>query len=198
MTMVTENVDDGLAWHRFSQLKLALSLYQCPPWQLAAEQQQAFAKQVTRQIILETRLVQQAIERHEKVTGEQCQLTQLGLSNQFGEGFSDLLQQARLSDTELRQAIEHEVLLNRQLAWIDSQAPQVSDEEVYDWYEQHQEAFFRPEQRQTRHLLLIIDEEQEGCDRDSVTQLMAQIVARLQEDKQSFAQVPLKVDCSAG
>ncbi|RLM22832.1 nitrogen fixation protein NifM [Brenneria alni] len=186
--MTTCNTDVLTMWQRYCQLKLALTLYHCLPWQLSAEQQLAFAEKLARQWRLEAAIREQAEQQGIRADKENILTVQYALRTFFDDEqtWNDALKQAAIDEAGLLQALTHESILTAMLEKVANQAPEVSEREIDDWYQHNIHRFQQPEQRLAHHILLVLDDSQPGCDRVTVTERITTLQRRLLIDPRRF------------
>ncbi|WP_410014908.1 nitrogen fixation protein NifM [Sodalis sp. C49] len=176
-------------WQVFSRLKLALALYQTPPWLLTAEQLTEFEPRYARQLRLESRVVDQAGALGLRATENDIRAAVADLDRRLPDAALQPRQLAAigLDARGLYEAMTHEVLLDKVLEHVAQQAPAPSAADVAQWYAAHRDNFMRPEQRACSHILLTVDEEQPGCQPDQAARRIAILHRRLRRDARDFA-----------
>ncbi|MEC5320307.1 nitrogen fixation protein NifM [Brenneria populi subsp. brevivirga] len=175
-------------WQRYCRLKLSLSLYHCPPWQLGTAQQAAFAGQLQRQWRLEAAIREQARRQGIQADREGIVAAQYALRTFFDNehAWKEALRRAGVDEAGRRQAMAHEAILSAALEQAANRAPSVDEREIETWYQHNTHRFQQPEQRLAHHLLLVIDDAQANCDRVTVARRIAALQRRLQIDPRRF------------
>ncbi|XBS67962.1 nitrogen fixation protein NifM [Acerihabitans sp. KWT182] len=178
-------------WQVYARLTLSLSLYRNPPWLLAAEQSDEFERQYHRQILLESRIEEQAADWG-LLAPESEILTALETLDARMAGQEDWpaqLARSGLDRNGLYRAMAHQVVLEKALARVAEQAPAPDERRVVDWYKTHQAQFIRPEQRQCSHILLVVDDDQPDCLPAQARQRINEIHKQLEEDPERFSRL---------
>ncbi|WP_213992192.1 nitrogen fixation protein NifM [Sodalis sp. dw_96] len=178
-------------WQVYTRLTLSQSLYRNPPWLLNAEESDEFERQYHRQVILESRIEEQAAQWGLLAPESDilAALDALDLRMADQGDWPAHLARSGLDRNGLYRAMAHQVLLEKVLARVAEQAPEPDEQRVVDWYKAHQAQFLRPEQRQCSHILLAVDEDQPDCQPDQVRQRINEIHAHLEDDNGQFAQL---------
>ncbi len=171
-------------WQMFTRLTLSLSLYRNPPWQLTPEQLADFEQRYARHAMLESRIEEQAARWGISAAGSDIAAALDALDGRAADQPAWPLQLARLGldRNGLCQAMSHQVLVEKTLAQVASQAPSPDERQVEAWYRQHQAQFVRPEQRCCSHILLTVDEDQPDCRPDQVRRRINAMHQRLCDD----------------
>ncbi|MEA9393245.1 nitrogen fixation protein NifM [Acerihabitans sp. TG2] len=178
-------------WRIFSRLKLSMALYQTPPWCLTAQQLTDFEPRYARQLVLENQVVQHALAEGLCATENEIRAAMTRLDERLSESHVTSRQLARLGlDARgMYQAMTHEVLLDNMLERVAQMAPTPTQEQVSYWYQEHQQQFLRPEQRDTSHILLTVDDDQADCRADQVAERISALHRHLQRHIDEFAQL---------
>ncbi len=176
-------------WRIFSRLKLSMALYQTPPWSLTAQQLTDFEPRYAKQLILEGRVVEHALAEGLCAAENDIRAAMANLDERLKQSHVAPRQLARLGlDARgMYQAMTHEVLLDNMLARVMQAAPTPTEDQVLRWYQEHQQQFLRPEQRDTSHILLTVDEDQADCHMEQVTARIAALHLRLVNHIDEFA-----------
>ncbi len=178
-------------WQVFSRLKLALALYNTPPWLLTADRLAEFEPRYARQLLLESRIVARAAPLGLRATENDIRAVVADLDQRLQYAALQPRQLAAigLDAKGLYQAMTHEVLLDKVLEHVAQQAPAPTPVEVAQWYADHRDKFMRPEQRECSHILLTVDEDQPGCEPDRAAQRIAVLHQSLRRDAGDFARL---------
>lgn len=178
-------------WQVFSRLKLALALYNTPPWLLTADRLAQFEPRYGRQLLLESRIVAQAPALGLRATENDIRAVVADLDKRLQYAALQPRQLAAigLDAKGLYQAMTHEVLLDKVLEHVAQQAPAPTPVEVAQWYADHRDKFMRPEQRECSHILLTVDEDQPGCEPDRAARRIAVLHQSLSRDAGDFAKL---------
>lgn len=178
-------------WRIYSRLKLSMALYQMPPWSLNAQQLTDFEPRYARQLVLESRVVERALAEGLCATEQDIRAAMDRLDERLNQCHVAPRQLARLGlDARgMYQAMTHEVLLDTMLVRVAHMAPTPTEDQVSRWYQEHQRQFLRPEQRDTQHILLTVDEDQADCHAEQVARRISELHRRLQRHIGEFAQL---------
>ncbi|WP_162299769.1 nitrogen fixation protein NifM [Marinospirillum perlucidum] len=108
------------------------------------------------------------------------------------EAFQGALDKIQMSEEGYRAALERELRIEAILEKVSSQAAQISDEEALAFYHKHPDKFFIPEKRQTRHLLITVEETAGDSGELLVLQECEAIRAQLVKRPERFSELALR------
>lgn len=113
------------------------------------------------------------------------------------EIFSYHLQKNNLQAHEYLSALRNDLIVETTLARVAFQAVAVSYQELQDYYESHQDLFYFPEQRSTRHILISTENRYSHLPQDALLRRIMCLHDRLQRDPQRFSlEAQLHSDCT--
>jgi nitrogen fixation protein NifM len=175
-------------------LKLARELYGKAPGGLAAEERQRVDAVALRQRQIETRVLStpEAAAVVLPASALAQSLAQVRGRYESEDAFLADLADNGLSEAELRQALERDLLVDAVLEGVASRSPAVSDADVEIFYLMHQERFRQPEVRTLRHILVTINDDVPGSGRDEAHDRIDAIRERLLKSPERFEEQALK------
>lgn len=175
-------------------LKLARELYGKAPGGLAAEERQRVDAVALRQRQIETRVLStpEAAAVVLPASALAQSLAQVRGRYESEDAFLADLADNGLSEAELRQALERDLLVDAVLEGVASRSPAVSDADVEIFYLMHQERFRQPEVRTLRHILVTINDDVPGSGREEARDRIDAIRERLLKSPERFEEQALK------
>ena len=178
----------------YLRLKLAQTLFSKQPSNLAPEERQRVDQVALRQLKIEQRIL--ATPEAAQVVLPESSLSQAmsEIRNRYEseEAYCADLNTVGLDRDGLAESIERELVFDAVLDCVASKVPQASDTEVEIFYFLHQSRFQRPETRTLRHILVTINNEVPGSERDAAWRKITAIQSRLLKSPQRFAEQALK------
>lgn len=179
---------------QFAGLQLARAHFGCLPWQLNAEQTQELALQVQRKLQLEQLVLAHPLAAMVHVSEQEVDAAEHALAASLGapEVPTEILAQLGLATPGLlRYALRHELLVSAVLLRAVEQVPRMSDSEARRYYLDHPRRFLRPAQREVRHILLTVDE-QDTQQQDAVWQQIRLLRSQLLAEPHRFGDLALR------
>jgi len=190
--------ENDLSWQgaeaAYATLRTALAAFGKPPQELTAEESASVQERVSRELAMRDAVL--TSEEAASVTvnkGEiDASLQELEERYENREAFLQALARNGLNRQRLREAIAAELKVDAVLAFVDAEAPSVSDDEVRAYYDGHRERFVYPETRDVRHILVTINEEIVDNCRESALKRISQIAWRLKRRPGRFGEQAMK------
>lgn len=175
-------------------LKLAERLYHKPLEALAADELKRVGSVAAQQQEIET-LILSTTEAGSVILPaasiEAC-LAEIRGRYASEEDFRADLERIGLDAAALRQAVERDMAVEAVLEKIGARAAAVSDTEVEIFWFMHKDRFRRAETRELRHILITINEQLAGNERDAARSRIEAIRERLLKNPERFAEQALK------
>ena len=175
-------------------LKLAERLYHKPLEALAADELKRVGSVAAQQQEIET-LILSTTEAGSVILPaasiEAC-LAEIRSRYASEEDFRADLERIGLDAAALRQAIERDMVVEAVLEKVGARAAAVSDTEVEIFWFMHKDRFRRAETRELRHILITINEQLAGNERDTARNKIDAIRERLLKTPERFAEQALK------
>ncbi len=183
-----------MSLEQFARLQLARAHFGCLPWQLNAEQGQELAQQVQRKLQLERLVLAHPLAESVQVSEQEVEGAERALAASFGgtEMPGEVLARLGLATPGLlRHALRHELQVSAVLLRAVEQVPRMSEPEARRYYLDHPRRFLRPAQREVRHLLLTVDE-QDTQQQDQAWQQIRQLRSQLLAEPHLFGDLALR------
>jgi len=108
------------------------------------------------------------------------------------QDYLDDLARNGLDEATLGDCLYRSLKMEKILACVASQAEQVSDEAVEDFYQRHPEKFERPELREARHIMITINTQFPENRRKAVRARMQKIIVELEAQPDAFADLAMR------
>lgn len=175
-------------------LKLAARLYQKPLEALAAEEFRRVSSVAARQLEIETLILGTAEAGSVILPAasiEAC-LAEIRARYANEDDYQADLDRLGLDAAALRQAVERDMVVEAVLEKVGARAAAVSDTEVEIFWFMHKDRFRRAETRVLRHILITINEQLAGNEREAARRKIDAIRERLLKHPERFAEQALK------
>lgn len=175
-------------------LKLAAQLFAKPLEALAADELRRVRNVAARQMEIET-LILAAPEAAGVMPPEAsiaASLQEIRSRYAHDEDYHAVLDRIGLDAAALRQAVLRDMRVEALLEKVGARAAAVSDTEVEIFWFMHKERFRRPETRVLRHILITINEQLAGNEREAARGKIDAIRERLLKNPERFAEQALK------
>ena len=175
-------------------LKLAERLFKKPLEALAADELKRVGSVAAQQQEIET-LILSTVEAGSVVlpaTSIEVCLAEIRSRYESEEDFRADLERIGLDAAALRQAVKRDMVVEAVLDKIGARAATVSDTEVEIFWFMHKDRFRRAETRELRHILITINEQLAGNERDTARDKIDAIRERLLKNPERFAEQALK------
>lgn len=174
----------------YLHLKLSLALFKKPPRALSQEESAHLLKVAQRQKRMESMILGSG-EAAGVVLSEAEQAAHLreirARYSKHEEFLADLYQNG-LDESDLEDAIARDLRVEAVLEKIAARVPEVTREEAREYYQQHPDAFTRPETRHMRHILVT---HQDAAQKKAARMLLETLRAQI-KTKEDFAAAALK------
>jgi nitrogen fixation protein NifM len=178
----------------YLRLKLAAKLFQKPLEALTADERRRVESVATKQRKMES-LILTTAEAASVVLPEASVVASLGeIRSRYAsdEDYRADLERIGLDAAALRQAVERDMTVEAVLEKVGADGTAVSDTEVEIFWFMHQDRFRRTETRVLRHILVTINEQLAGNEREASRARIDGIRARLLKNPERFAEQALK------
>lgn len=183
-----------MSWHDYASLQLAQAHFSQPLWTLDAAQRAEVDRQLERKLQLESLVLAHALAVDVMPSAAELHAARQALHERYGsaEAWQAIMAQIGLSESELQQALTHELRVYQVLERVVASVQPISESEARRYYLDHPRQFLRPEQREVRHILLTVDEEQPGCQMAEVLPRLQALQAELAADPHRFGELALR------
>lgn len=175
-------------------LKLAERLFKKPLEALAADELKRVSRVAAQQQEIET-LILSTTEAGSVILPaasiEAC-LAEIRSRYENEEDFRADLERIGFDAVALRRAVERDMVVEAVLEKVGARAAAVSDTEVEIFWFMHKDRFRRAETRELRHILITINEQLAGNERDAARNKIDAIRERLLKNPERFAEQALK------
>ena len=178
----------------YLMLKLSHQIYGKSPDRLNEDERRHVSVVVTRQHEIEQRILGNARAALVVLPEASVEACLRDIRDRYPDDaeFKADLARADLSVDALREAIERDLKVEAVLEQVGAASPAVNDTEVEIFYLQHRERFVRPEMRALRHILVTINEDLSGNEREVALAKIEAIRERLARDVHRFGEQALK------
>ncbi len=183
-----------MSWHGYASLQLAQAHFSQPLWTLDAAQRAEVERQLERKLQLEELVLAHALAVDVMPSAAELHAARQSLHERYGsaEAWQAIMAQIGLSESELQQALAHELRVYQVLERVVATVQPISESEARRYYLDHPRQFLRPEQREVRHILLTVDEEQPGCQLEAVRPRLLALQAELADEPHRFGELALR------
>jgi nitrogen fixation protein NifM len=178
----------------YLSLKLARELYGKAPGGLTAEERRRVDSVALRQQQIEARVLSTAEAAAVVLPASAVSQSLAQVRGRYGsdDEFLADLADSGLTEGDLRQSLQRDLVVEAVLEGVASRSPAVSDADVEIFYLMHQERFRQPEVRTLRHILVTINEAVAGSGRDVARHKIEAIRERLLKSPERFEEQALK------
>ncbi len=175
-------------------LKLAERLFRKPLEALAADELKRVSSVAAQQQEIETLILSTAEAGSVILPPASIEVCLAEIRGRYGsdEDYHADLDRIGLDAAALRQAVERDMVVEAVLEKVGARAAAVSDTEVEIFWFMHRERFRRAETRVLRHILITINEQLAGNEREAARNKIEAIRARLLKNPERFAEQALK------
>ena len=183
-----------MSWHGYASLQLAQAHFSQPLWTLDGAQRAEVERQLERKLQLEEQVLAHALAVDVMPSAAELHAARQSLHERYGsaEAWQAIMAQIGLSESELQQALAHELRVYQVLERVVATVQPISESEARRYYLDHPRQFLRPEQREVRHILLTVDEEQPGCQLEAVRPRLLALQAELADEPHRFGELALR------
>lgn len=178
----------------YQMIKLAWNHYQAAPETLDAPVREKIEQQAKLAQTIMTKVLGSEEAKQEQVKPEEVEFLFEQLKEQFDseESFQLSLQEQALTEEGLKQAIYHDLVCEKTLQAQSLGFPEVTEQEALSYYDKNRERFQQPERREVSHILITINEELEGNERDKAQVKIEKIANRLKHHSAEFPNLALQ------
>ena len=175
-------------------LKLAERLFKKPLEALAADERQRVASVAARQQEIETLILSTAEAGSVILPQASIEACLAEIRGRYAneDDYQGDLDRIGLDAAALRQAVERDMVVEAVLEKVGARSAAVSDTEVEIFWFMHKDRFRRAETRVLRHILITINEQLAGNERDAARGRIDAIRERLLKNPERFAEQALK------
>jgi len=175
-------------------LKLAARLFQKPLEALAADELKRVGSVAAHQQEIETLILSTAEAGSVILPPASIEVGLAEIRGRYAseEDYRADLERIGLDAAALRQAVERDMVVEAVLERVGARAAAVSDTEVEIFWFMHKDRFRRAETRVLRHILITINEQLAGNEREAGRGTIEAIRARLLKNPERFAEQALK------
>ena len=175
-------------------LKLAAQLFAKPLEALAADELRRVRNVATRQQEIEALILATPEAAGVMLPEASIEASLKEIHDRYGsdEDYHADLDRIGLDAGSLRHAVERDMRVEALLDKVGARAAAVSDTEVEIFWFMHKDRFRRAETRVLRHILITINEQLAGNEREAARSSIAAIRARLLKNPERFAEQALK------
>lgn len=183
-----------MSWHGYASLQLAQAHFSQPLWTLDGAQRAEVERQLERKLQLEEQVLAHALAVDVMPSAAELHAARQALHERYGsaEAWQAIMAQIGLSESDLQQALTHELRVYQVLERVVASVQPISESEARRYYLDHPRQFLRPEQREVRHILLTVDEEQPGCQMAEVLPRLQALQAELADEPHRFGELALR------
>ena len=152
-----ELMNKGIRAHH--QMRAALALFERPCAELSEEELADVIKHADQSIHIEALVLASSDARDIHILPAMLDKAMKTVRERYEShaDFREDLSANGMTETELREALERELIVDAVMEKVAAGAEPVRDEDVRLWYDAHPERFTRPEQRSIRHILITIN-----------------------------------------
>lgn len=150
----------------YTTLRTALASFETMPAELEAKELDELRRTVDRELAIQDAVLASDLAQDVAIPDGEVTEAVRELQSRYPkkEDFLNDLARNGLNKKGLKQALARELKVSAILARVESQAPEVSDAEVRDYYDSHRDRFVYPETRDARHILVTVNDEfPENC-----------------------------------
>jgi len=178
----------------YLSLKLAAKLFGKPLESLAPDELHRVHRVAARQSAIETRILATPEAASVILSDDSIDASLSEIRGRYGndQDYQTDLERIGLDVHSLRQAVARDMVVEAVLERIAAQAAAVSEIDVEIFWYLHKDRFRRAEMRVLRHILVTINEQLAGNDRQSARIRIEAIRTRLLKEPQRFAEQALK------
>jgi peptidyl-prolyl cis-trans isomerase C len=182
---ISKQIEPALAFHL---MKFAFQVFEKEIVELTTEEYAEAYQQAYHEITLHEQILCSEAACGVVIPDKTLQAAIDTLQAEYGgeEQFFHHLQINNLHSSEFLLALQNDLKVEAILARVAFYAEPVSPQEIQDYYHNHQNLFYFPEQRDTRHILISTENRYSHLPQDSHRQRARRIRARLQSNPQGF------------
>lgn len=178
----------------YATLRTAWAKFGKPPSELSVIEREQVRSNVERELAMRAAVLESAEAEGVAIGDEAVDAAVQELESRYDNRESFLSDLARngLNKQGLRQALARELQVDAVLAYVATQAPDVTDAEVRDYYDSHRERFVYPETRDVRHILITINEDIDENRREDALKRICQVGWRVKRRPRRFGEQAMK------
>lgn len=185
---------DMQAIQRYQLLRIAQARFNKNLAELSVGELEAAAAQAKRQYQLEEKVL--AAQESQQVYLPEATLKDAWLRvkqrYETPDDFERALANLEMSAEVYKDCLKRELLIEAILNKVSSEAGEISDEEALEFYHKHPDKFSLPEKRQTRHLLITVEDSLGSTGELQALKQMDEILAQVKEDGSNFGKLALQ------
>ncbi|MDR9467090.1 nitrogen fixation protein NifM [Marinospirillum sp.] len=185
---------DTQAIHRYQLLKIAQGRFNKKLAELSIAELEKATAQAKRQYQLEEKVLTAPESQQVYLPAATLEDAWLRVKERYEHpaDFDRALDNLQLSRKAYKACLKRELLIEAILDKVASKASEVSDEEALEFYHRNPDKFSLPEKRQTRHLLITVEEALGSAGELQALRQMDEILAQLEEDGSNFGKLALQ------
>ncbi|WP_316859709.1 nitrogen fixation protein NifM [uncultured Cohaesibacter sp.] len=175
-------------------MRASLATYQCRFAELEPAQKTSVLEQGQTALMIETLVLESAVARDVVIPDQVIDRAFHGIAERFadrGEFTADLAANA-LDEDSLCLSLERELKADATLEKVALGAAVVTNEDVRHYFDAHPEKFTIGETRQTRHILITVNEELEENSREEAQRRIRAILQELDGSSRQFSEMALR------
>lgn len=186
-------IQNGAEWN-YLLLRVALDAFDKPPHELNDSERSKADNQVKVALAIQEKVLKSKEASDVSVPESVLDDAVATIVKRYEshEDFLKAMEHNGMSEQSLREAIKRELMVDAIITRLSGEASEVTDAEIEIYYLEHQEKFDIQEARLTRHILITINDEYEGNDRDSAKQRIDAIAQSLHESPEQFPDLAKK------
>lgn len=164
--------------------------FNLPPEQLSEEQQQWLDEVVTRQLAMEAQVLASTEAGAVVIPAEALSHAMLAVRQQYeqADDFQQDLVGLGLTEQQLEQLLQQQLKVEAVLELKSADIVEIDEAEALQFYQAHPDKFLKPEQRQSWHLLITLNDEFEENSRETVMKKLVAIREETSGDLALFRQ----------
>ncbi|WP_416886389.1 nitrogen fixation protein NifM [Marinospirillum sp.] len=182
------------AIHRYLLLKIAQGRFSKQLAELNAQELETAHAQAQRQFVIEEKVLSSAEAQQVYLPASTLEDAWLRVKERYDNSadFDLALKNLQFTPGTYKACLKRELLIEAVLEKVSSQVSEVSDEEALEFYHRHPDKFSMPEKRQTRHLLITIEDELGSAGELQALRKMDEVLAQLKENGSNFGELALR------
>lgn len=193
---MSKHIDPALA---FNLMKFAFQVFEKKVVELTIEEYAEAYQQACHEATLHEMILMSDAACGVVIPDKVFQATFYSLLAEHGseEKFLQHLQKNNLQPDDYFTALHNDLKVEAVLARVAFHAAPVTDREIQDYYNLHQDSFCYPEQRSTRHILISTENRYSHLPKDSLLHRTLSLHSRLRSNPQTFThEAQLHSDCT--
>jgi nitrogen fixation protein NifM len=194
--ILSKQIEPTLAFHL---MKFAFQAFEKEIVELTPEEYAEAYQQAYHEITLHEQILLSEAACGVVIPDKLLQATFHAIETRHGgeDAFSLHLEKSNLRPNDFRTALSDDLKVESILARVAYHAEPVSQQEIRDYYDRHQDSFCLPEQRSARHILISTENHCSHLPKDALLRRTMRIHSRLQSNPHNFIrEAQLYSDCT--